>query len=35
MITRVQEKTASTVKDKQFSHIVIHKYKWGIVIKIQ
>lgn len=34
-ITSVQEKTASTVNDKQFSHIIRHKYKWGDVIKIQ
>lgn len=27
MITSGQEKTVSTVNDKQFSHIIIHKYK--------
>lgn len=35
MITSVEEKIASTVNDKQFSHIIIHEYKWGNTMKIQ
>lgn len=35
VITSIEEKTASTVNDKQFSHIIIHKYYWGDTIKIQ
>lgn len=35
VITSIQEKTASTVNDKQYSGIIIHKYYWCNTIKIQ
>lgn len=35
VITSTQEKTASTVHDKQFSVIITHKYYWYNTIKIQ